>query len=107
MATTEPAQAPGRQDRTGRTVHASDGSKLGKLEHVYLDLASNHPTWGVVKTGPLGRRRAFVPLQGASEQGTTVQVPAHKSHVGAAPAVPADRSLSPETESRLSDHYSR
>ncbi len=107
MATTEPARAPGPQDWTGRTVHSSDGSKLGKLEHVYLDKGSNEPTWGVVKTGPFGRRRAFVPIRGATEQGKAVQVPAHRSHVGAAPAVPADRSLSPETESRLSDHYSR
>jgi sporulation protein YlmC with PRC-barrel domain len=91
-------------DWTGRKVEDRDGSKLGRLEHVYLDHGTNRPTWGIVKAG---RKHHFVPLHDASAGEKAIQVPADKSHVRAAPTVPADRELSPDTESRLSDHYRR
>ncbi len=53
------------------------------------------------------KSRHFVPLQDASPEENAIRVPADKSHVKAAPAVPADRELEPETESRLSEHYAR
>lgn len=71
------SEAPGgaAQSWTGRKVTSSDGSKLGKLEHVYLAHGTDRPTWGVVKTGPLGRKRRFVPLERASEADGNVAVP--------------------------------
>ena len=109
MATTPPEQRdPGPPGSwTGRTVVDRNGSKLGKLEHVYLDQSTNRPTWGVVKAGPFGRNRHFVPMHEASGHDKGLVVPVDKGHVRSAPAVPPDRQLNPETESRLGQHYTR
>lgn len=93
------------QSWAGQKVTGRDGSKLGKLEHVYLDNEGGRPTWGVVKGGPLGRKRHFVPLGEASAEGGGVTVPVDGEHVKRAPAVPSDRELRPETESQLRRHY--
>jgi hypothetical protein len=97
--------APEAQSWSGRRVVGRDGSKLGKLEHVYLTRGSDQPSWGVVKTGPLGRKRHFVPLADAAPGEKEVRVPVDRGHVTSAPAVPANRDLDPDTERRLSDHY--
>ena len=102
MATSDQTDAAPAQSWTGRKVHGGDGSKLGKLEHVYLAESTGRPTWGIVKSG---RKRHFVPLQDASAEDDAVRVPADRSHVRSAPAVPPDQRLEPDTESRLSEHY--
>ncbi|MGI8805693.1 MAG: PRC-barrel domain-containing protein [Thermoleophilaceae bacterium] len=104
MAATDQTTAS-PQSWAGQKVVGQDGSKLGKLEHVYLARGTDQPTWGVVKTGLLGRRRSFVPLGQASAAGGTVNVPTDKRRVAASPAVPADRDLRPETEAHLQRHY--
>jgi hypothetical protein len=105
MAATS-GQGADPQSWTGRTVHGSDG-KLGKLEHVYVSEETQQPTWGVVKTGPFGRKRQFVPLQDARDEDGAVHVPVRSGHVKGAPTVPADNRLDPETEDRLGRHYAR
>lgn len=97
-------QSSDPQGWTGRKVQGADGSKLGKLEHVYLSHDNAHPTWGVVKAG---RKRHFVPLRNATPQDKGLRVDTQRGHVRSAPAVPADRELSPATESQLADHYTR
>lgn len=56
------AARSGVESWTGRRVVGQDGAKLGKLEHVYLSRDTQQPTWGIVKGGPLGRTRRFVPI---------------------------------------------
>lgn len=91
---------------TGSKVRTRDGAKLGKLEHVYRAQGTDEPTWGVVRSGLLRRKRHFVPLGGASASDGELSVAAERDQVSSAPAVPADRELEPDTESRLADHYS-
>ncbi len=100
-----PAAKSGVQSWTGRKVVGQDDAKLGKLEHVYLSRDTQQPTWGIVKSGPLGRRRHFVPFHEATAEDKTVTVPVAASHVRAAPSVPADRALSAATERDLERHY--
>ncbi|WP_432494664.1 MULTISPECIES: PRC-barrel domain-containing protein, partial [Kineococcus] len=38
----------------GATVTGTDGDKIGKVDEVYLDNATNQPEWVSVKTGLFG-----------------------------------------------------
>lgn len=99
------AEAPAdARSWTGSTVRGRDGSKLGRLEHVHLAGEGGGPTWGVVRTGRLRRRRRFVPLANASQEDGTVGVPVDKRQVRSAPA-PRGNELQPDTEKQLRRHY--
>jgi hypothetical protein len=102
MAIEGQQQAGRPDDWTGRKVVTHQGTNLGKLEHVYLGRTSDRPTWGVVKKG---RKRHFVPLQHAAVDERSISLPVERGHVHSAPAVPADRDLSPDTERSLERHY--
>jgi len=89
----------------GRLVRDTDGNKIGKVLEVYRDEKTDLPTWGVVKTGTLGKRR-FVPLSDAgSGASSDLTIPVTADHVDAAPDVEEHERLSPDLESRLRDHY--
>lgn len=89
----------------GHDVKGIDGSTLGKLEHVYLSHETGQPTWGVVKTGLLGRKRRYVPLGNAAPDDATVRIPATRKQVSAAPDLAAEAELRPEAEQQLQKHY--
>ncbi len=84
-----------------------DGDKLGTIEEIYLDAESGHPQWAAVKTGLLGSKLTFVPLEGARPQDDDVVLDWPKHVVKEAPSIDADGELSPEGEDRLYDHYER
>ena len=43
-------------DWNGRTVVASDGEKIGKIDALYLDHESDRPEWASVHTGLFGSK---------------------------------------------------
>lgn len=94
----------GEESLEGRTAHASDGAKIGKLEEVYLDQQTDRPSWGVVKTGHVGGR-PFVPLSDACSDGDDVRLGVTKNQIKDAPQIREDEHLSPDVESRLRSHY--
>ncbi len=98
------AKTGGGESLEGRTAHGSDGSKIGKLEEVYLDQQTDRPSWGVVKTGHVGGRR-FVPLSDARSDGDDVRLGVTKDQIKDAPTISEDEHLSPDVESRLREHY--
>ncbi len=59
----------------GRTAVDDDGSKLGKIEDVWVDDETGEPEWVTVKTGLFGSHVSFVPLRGASEADDDVPSP--------------------------------
>jgi uncharacterized protein (TIGR02271 family) len=89
----------------GRDVVDNDGSKIGKLEEVYLDTDSGRPEWATVNTGLLGTKQSFVPLSEASPASDKVVVPYSKDQVKDAPSVDPDGELSTDEEQRLYRHY--
>jgi len=89
----------------GEDLHDTSGEKIGKLEEIYLDAQSGEPEWALVNTGMFGTKSSFVPLQGASQDGDTLQVPYDKAQVKDAPKVDPDGELSQEQESELYAHY--
>jgi len=89
----------------GEDLHDADGEKIGRLEEIYLDAQTGEPEWALVNTGMFGTKSSFVPLQGASQDGDTLQVPYDKAQVKDAPKVDSDGELSQSQESELYAHY--
>jgi len=89
----------------GRDLAASDGSKLGRIEEIYLDAETGEPEWAVVNTGMFGTRQSFVPLRNAESADDELRVPFDKSVVKDAPSVDPDGQLSQREEAELYRHY--
>jgi sporulation protein YlmC with PRC-barrel domain len=89
----------------GQDLVDPDGEKVGKLEDVYFDVASDEPVFALVSTGILGRTLTFVPLIGARVGREQVQVGYAKDRVDEAPTVDADEELSPELEAQLFHYF--
>lgn len=87
-------------------VYDTNGDKVGSVGQVYLDDATNEPTFVTVKTGLFGVKETFVPLTQASQAQDGLTVPFEKDFIKDAPNVDADGSLTPEEEQRIYEYYS-
>ncbi|MFF8783500.1 PRC-barrel domain-containing protein [Streptomyces sp. NPDC015125] len=90
---------------TGLQVVDADGTKVGKVQQVYRDDATNDPEWVTVRTGLFGMKEAFIPLAGARRTGDELHVPHAKETIKAAPRIDADGHLDPSEEDELYRHY--
>ncbi len=83
-----------------------DGNKIGKLEAIYVDTASDEPSFATVQVGVVGRHRlVFVPLDGATVGPTYLRVRYPKKQVRDAPAIGTDDELAAEDEPAVFEHY--
>ena len=89
----------------GRTAVGTDGSKLGKIEEIYLDAETRRPEWALIQTGMFGAKSSFMPLAGATSDGDRVQAPFSKDQVKNAPQLDPDGELSQPDEAALYSHY--
>jgi len=89
----------------GQDVVGPDGSKIGTLDHIYLDRQTGEPTFGAVKTGLFGTNVNLVPLEGATGGSGSVQLPFDKQKIKDAPNIDADAELSEAEEQRLYEYY--
>lgn len=84
----------------------SEGKKIGKMEAVYVDTATDQPAFASVTTSGLGRRRiVFVPLEGAVVSPRHLMVTYSKKQVKDSPAIDPDGELAADIEPALFDHY--
>jgi len=90
---------------TGLHVVDADGAKMGKVQQVYRDDATNDPEWITVRTGLFGMKETFIPLAGARRSGDRLHVPHDKEAVRTAPRIDADGHLDPSEEEELYRHY--
>jgi uncharacterized protein (TIGR02271 family) len=90
----------------GRTLVDCDGSKIGRVDQIYVDERSGRPAWMTVHTGLFGTRTSFVPLQDTSPAGADLAVPYSKDQVKNAPSIEPDGRLDPREEQALYRHYS-
>ncbi|WP_037569667.1 PRC-barrel domain-containing protein [Phaeacidiphilus oryzae] len=80
--------------------------KIGTLESVYVDTATDQPFFITVTVGLPGKRRlVFVPLIGAVVGPGYVRVPYAKGLVKDAPSIETDGVLKAEQEPALFAHY--
>ena len=84
----------------------SQASKIGTLEAVYFDTASQQPAFATVRVGIVGRHRlVFVPLAGATVTPKHVRVQADKKLVKDAPSIEVDGELAAADEPAIFEHY--
>ncbi len=96
----------------GRNVVDQEGSRVGRLEEIYLDentgrldQHTGRPEWMLIHTGLFGTKSSFAPLAGAQLDGEDVRIGYSKQEVKDAPSVEANGELSQEEEARLYAHY--
>lgn len=94
------------RDWQGQKVIDRDGDKVGELEAVYVDTATDEPAFVTVKVGIVGRHRlAFVPVTGATVTRTTVRVQYPKKLIQDAPSIGTDGELTGAEEPAVFAHY--
>jgi hypothetical protein len=94
------------RDWRGKNVIDTDDSKIGELEAIYVDTATDQPAFATVRVGFIGRHRlVFVPLDGASVTPDAVRVRYPKKAVHDAPAIATDGELAAADEPAVFTHY--
>lgn len=94
------------RDWRGHDVVDVDRNKIGTLEAIYFDTATQEPSFASVTVGIIGRRRiTFVPLDGARVSPSHVRVMTNRKLVKGAPTIDADGELTADAEPQLFDHY--
>lgn len=82
------------------------GRRIGALEAIYVNTATDEPTMGTVLTGlPTRRRLVFVPLDEAVLGPGYVRVAHTKAVVRKAPAIGTDDILPSEEEEAIFKYY--
>jgi len=90
----------------GQTAYDSNGDKVGKVGHVFLDDETGQPEFATINTGLFGTNETFVPIANASIDGDRLTVPFTKDQIKDAPNVDADGGhLDQSEEARLYQHY--
>ena len=89
----------------GTTVIGGDGEKLGSVDAVYYDNATDRPAWVAVRSGLFGTRVALVPLRRADYADDALRVPFDKVQLRNAPHHDTGRELSSSDEADLYRYY--
>lgn len=94
------------RDWRGEKVIDPAGDKIGELEAIYVDTATDEPAFITVKVGFIGRHKlVFVPLGGATVSPGAVRVQYGRKLVGDAPAIDLDGELTAANEPTVFAHY--
>ena len=94
------------RDWRGSDIVDLEGSKIGTLEAVYFDTATEQPAFATVRVGMVGRHRlTFVPLAGATVAPKHLRVQADKKLVKDAPSIDVDGELAAADEPAIFAHY--
>jgi hypothetical protein len=99
-------EAENIRDWLGKKVVDPSGSKIGDLEAVYYDTATDEPAFVTVTTGMFsGKRLVFVPLHGATVHPDHVKVTVEKDLAKDAPSIDTDGELPATDEPAIFEHY--
>ncbi|MFD1715232.1 PRC-barrel domain-containing protein [Amnibacterium flavum] len=94
------------RDWQDHDVVDTGGDKIGSLESVYFDTATDAPTFAAVQIGIPGRRRlVFAPLIGAVVAPKYIKLQADKKTIKNAPSIETDGELTTEIEAAVFEHY--
>jgi hypothetical protein len=100
-------EAENLRDWIGLPVVDADGSKVGGLESIYFDTATDQPAFGTVHVGLLGGQKlVFVPLADAVVAPKYLKVRFPKKLIKDAPSIATDGELQLSEEPAVFGHYS-
>ena len=100
------SEAANIREWRGNDVVDAQGHKIGRLEAVYVDTASDLPSFGTVTVGmPTRHRLVFVPLSNATVGPGYVKVPYDRKQVKDAPSIGTDGELPAGDEEAVFKHY--
>ncbi len=90
----------------GYTVYDNAGSKIGKVDDLFLD-ENDQPEYIGVKMGFLGTRSTLIPMEMATtdESGGSITVSSDKETVKNGPSFDDDREITPEYENEVRSYY--
>ncbi|QXE38367.1 PRC-barrel domain-containing protein [Streptomyces sp. GMY02] len=90
----------------GHDVVDADKKKIGSLESVYVDTATDAPSFATVTVGlPTRRRLVFVPLGDATVGPGYLKVTWDRNLAKDAPSIDTDGELLAEDEPQVFSHY--
>ncbi len=89
----------------GTTVVGGDGEKLGNVDAVYYDNATDRAEWVAVRSGLFGTRVTLVPLRRADYTGNELRVPFDKVQLRNAPHHDPGNELTSTDEADLYRYY--
>jgi uncharacterized protein (TIGR02271 family) len=95
------------EDRyAGYTVYDNAGSKIGKVDDLFLD-ENDQPEYIGVKTGLLGTSSTLIPMELATtdESAGTITVSTDKETAKNGPSFDDDREITPEYENEVRSYY--
>jgi PRC-barrel domain protein len=99
-------EAENIRDWRDQDVVDPDGNKVGQLEAIYVDTATDLPAFASVRTGMIGRHRlTFVPLDRATVAPGHIRVAYPKKQVKDAFTIDTDGELAAGDEPGLFEHY--
>jgi hypothetical protein len=85
-------------------VLAPDGDRLGAVDQIFLDEATDIPEWVLVRLDDADKK-AFVPLAGASVEEHAIRLDHDRERIAAAPQLEVEDTLTVTECRRLYDHY--
>ena len=88
----------------GLPVYDSDEDKIGEVEEIFYDDASDRPEWLGIGTGFFGTKRVLVPVEGAEMTADGVYVRYSKAQVKDSPDIDSDE-IDTGTEQALRSYY--
>jgi sporulation protein YlmC with PRC-barrel domain len=90
----------------GYTVYDNQGSKIGKVDDLFVD-EKDHEEYIGVKLGLLGRKSTLIPTEivRVNENDRTIEVSESKDHVKDAPSFDDDEDVTGEYEERIRSHF--
>ncbi len=89
----------------GREVTDSNGNKIGKVDGVWVDDATNDLEFIGVKIGRLMGKTHIIPVTQGQTGSGTISVPYDESKIKDAPSFGADDELSPDDEDGIYSYY--
>ena len=99
-------EADNIRDWREHNVIDPDGDKIGDLEAVYVDTATDQPAFASVKVGMVGRHHlTLVPLDRATVGPSYVRVAYPKKQIKDAVDIDTDGELAASDEPSLFEHY--
>lgn len=90
----------------GYTVYDNQGSKIGKVDDLFVDESDNEEYIGV-KMGLLGTKSTLIPTEvvRVNEQDRSIEVSGSKDHVKDAPSFNDDDDITTDYEERIRSHF--